>query len=662
MYKSPKIDIIPNINGDGENCDPQVNFVEDKKTRERREQIQRDFATADRIRRNTYEEFNWAGNEESLINYSREMFLRFNLTPPPPSGDPDDDWKSNHVQPMTRNKVMAVIAAVTSALMRPAIIAQNTDGEQDRKAARIMSECVTYANYHSGYDDTMLAAVQTMCTTPAILLHQGYAQVKRKVKEMQASGDYTVKEVLDEHLSGFQANIIPVDELYISNFYEEDIQKQDFLIWRKAISWDQAYTQSKDKKGFEKYVQSGNVMYADPITSNYHRQTDKFLEGNLVYKDIYYHRTRDLQLTYFNGWLDGNPDAPYHRADGPLMQKSKKYPIAKSGHERFHNNCFYYMPLSAKLAGVQDEFDVLSRAIVDGTLLSTLPPVNIIGAEEHERAEIKPASMNTFSRPDTRLEPMVLGQNLIAGLNLLQNQKRTADETSISPRGAGLSEKGEETLGEVQLLHQNTLTQLGLVGRMVAKLVREYGKLLVDSIGEHLTIGEIADIAGPKELPKLRYNKLIIPNIDKSNGNKTTIIDFNFTAPKNSEEEKEMSFKLLEDGLKKNQTIFSVNPETFRKLKYSVYVEPTLEDKTNSFSKRIFAYDRLKQSELIDQRSNLQHNLIEPLYPGESERFLKKAEQLQNERDMAENAAKRPVGRPPNPEMQPQSFPNLPNN
>jgi len=71
----------------------------------------------------------------------------------------------------------------------------------------------------------------------------------------------------------------------------------------------------------------------------------------------------------------------------------------------------------------------------------------------------------------------------------------------------------------------------------------------------------------------------------------------------------------------------------------------------------------MKSSSQIDQEANLKYNLIEPLYPGESSRFIKDKETMQMEQQLAAQGAQptgNPVGRPPNPPMDPTQSPEMP--
>jgi len=662
MHVQSPLHVLPkfgeqNTDGSSPIMDPKSSYNPDPLTKKRIKEVQEDFAVADMVRRRSYSEFNWSGVDETLIDYMREMQMRFNSTPPARTDDPDDNWKSNHVNPDTRNKVISVVASITSTIMRPKAVAQNSDSEEDPSSARVMEDLLSYVHYQTDYDDKFVTAVQEMCVSPGIVLHQDHSVVTRTMKDYNPhTKTFTEKEEIDPVLSGFQMDIVPLDELYISNAFEPNIQKQDFIVWRKAMTWNQAYMEARDKPGFSEFVHQGNRLYFNYENDTFFEQFDEFLDGRLVFRDIYYHRRKNLQLTFYNGWLDGDLEANYPRQDSPILRLDSKYPFAMTRYERFNSRFFYGMPLVAKLAMIQDEIDVLHRAITDGTLLAIFPPTNAIGAEMEEVVSIRPGAMNAFSRPDTRIEPMNLNSNLTAGWNLLSDQKKSMDMSSQSPRAAGMRETGEQTLGEVQMLQQNTEKQMSLISRMVAKLVKDFGLLEVTSILQHMTVGTVFEVSG---LPKMKYNTFLIPDVERNGDRKTVVVDFTDEAPDSEQSEREQSLEILRLEKKRNQTIYRVNPRGYRKLLFSIFVEPTLDDKQSSFTKRVFAFDRMKMSELVDQRANLKYNLIEPLYPGESSRFIKDPAKIQQEQQLALEGQKRPVGRPPNPQQEPASVAQL---
>ena len=276
--------------------------------RERLIQIMRDFQTTEQNMNKGYEEFGTnptgttdSGKYLSLIQFQNQMQLRFNNNIPAVTNDPNQtSWRANTIRPITRNKVISIVAHITAAIIYPNIIAQNDQSEEDKSMSIVMRDIVEWVGEQMDYDDLFLKAVIDMCVNPAIVLHQDYAKINRMVKEIKDSGSWTWKEVVDEVFSGFVASIVPNDELYISNVYEPNIQKQDFLVKVKNITFRAAEGKYKDFTNW-KYIKPGLRTWFDNQNEVFYEEYDELLEERLVQEAIYYNRSLDLELPVING-------------------------------------------------------------------------------------------------------------------------------------------------------------------------------------------------------------------------------------------------------------------------------------------------------------------------------------------------------------------------
>ena len=83
-----------------------------------------------------FEEF----NGRNLIEEIARNQKFFNTYQKPKDDDPDYQWKSNAVSPVTRNKVISIVAHITGTILYPNIYAQNDRQEEDKEAARVMRD------------------------------------------------------------------------------------------------------------------------------------------------------------------------------------------------------------------------------------------------------------------------------------------------------------------------------------------------------------------------------------------------------------------------------------------------------------------------------------------------------------------------------------------
>ena len=551
------------------------------------------FTISNVIRESTYEEFNGL----SLIERQRKDQRTFNVYQDTPTGD--NSWKSNAVRPIERNRIISIAAHLAGTLISPKVFAQNDNDEEDKEAADVMRDLMEWRGDQADYSKTFLYSVIGALVNPAVIVHTEYANVNRKIKEIKDNGSWTEKEITDEIFSGFQDTLVPVDELYIANIYQQEIQKQEFLIWRRILDYGTAEAKYGTKENFE-YIKPGvqNLLAGDYM----YEQEDKDLDNRLVEEIIFYHRGKDLQLTLVNGVLLCKPDQPNPRKD-------KMYPFAKTGYEIVdEGQFFYYKSLANKLANDGEVVNTLYRMIIDGTFLQLMPPTAIFGDEEVNSNIIMPGVITSFGK-DTKMEKIDVGSNLGTGLNVLQKVENSISESSQDIMQAGMSStKSGTTAFEVSRLEQNARIMLGLFGQMIGFLVKDLGQLFLDDILQFMTVGEVGDITTEEGI--LKFRNILIPEKMVEGKAVTRTIDFDMELPDEVTEEEtmEISKNIMksEGGFETDKEIYKVNPTFFRNLKYKVRVAPDAATPQSDNVKKALAlelYDRAIANPLADQEA-----------------------------------------------------------
>jgi len=561
-----------------------------KKTREKHAIVLKDFERSWANMSKPFTEFN---NRSLLQEVSRNQKF-FNTYQKERSDDPDYAWKSNAVNPATRNKVISIVAHITGAILYPNIYAQNDRQEEDKEAAKVMRDLMEWVVNNSKYGMTFLYAVISACVNPAVVVFTEYAEVIRNIKDLKEDGSWEYKEILDETLSGFIQSIVPCDELLIENYYEDDIQKQGNLIWRKVISYNTAKDMYSKYNNF-KYVTAGiQVLYSE-IQDTFYDKYNENDEEYLVERVWYWNKSRDEKLLFINGILMTKPDAPNPRID-------KLYPFAKTIYEPISADArfFYGKSLTNKLATDQEVIDRLYQMIIDGTFLNLMPPVAVSGNDNIDSSVVIPGKITVLNQ-ETSINPINVGNNLTAGYNALVQIERTMTESSSSVQQQGTSQRGSQTAYEISQLEQNARVMLGLFGKMIGFLVRDLGLLIGTDIIQHLTVGEMKNISGKDELVFKRFN---LDKISKGKS-KTRIIEFDENIPTEmtDEELEKRSFDLMkEEG--DNKEIIKVLPGIFRNRKFLYKIEAdNLTVKSEALKKafNLELYDRAIQNPILDQ-------------------------------------------------------------
>lgn len=566
-------------------------------------------------------------NHRSVIGEMNANQKSFNTYVPPRSDDPDESWRAQTVRPIVRNKLISIAAHVTAELLIPGVFAQNKNQDEDKDASQVMRDCVEWVIYNSNYPRSFLLGVISALVNPAVIFHQEFAEVMRKVKRMQEDGTWKIEEILDEVFSGFFTHNVPVNELLIANLYEPNIQRQRFLFRQKYVDYEEAKLVHGSKPNF-KYVKKGVQVVFNDADNTFYETHDDNLNGVLVHEVVKYDRFLDLQLTYINGILLCDPEYPLQRHD-------KLYPFAKSGYEPINDGKFFYYKSAAnKLGNDEDLVNTLYNMIMDGTFLSLMPPLALYGNEEINASVMVPGTVTSL-RENTKLESIAPKSDIRAGLEAIALAEKSIIESSSADQRQGIASDKTMPATETIVLEQNAKIALGLFGKFIAFLVEDVGKLMIGDILQHLTVPEIDSITGIVD--PLKYKTLLMPDQVIDGKKVTKKIRFSedmlgsdeFTP----EDRKSKSFQLLEEegGLETKNRIFDVNPELFRTLKFKITVSAeklTPMNKALEKAMNLELYDRAIRNPLADQEAVTRDFLFETYKPGESDKYIKKMDAM----------------------------------
>lgn len=479
----------------------------------------------------------------------------------PPPGDQINAWRSRAIRPIVRNKCISVAAHATARLIFPKIFALNKNSQNDQESAKVMGLLMEYAAEQSRYSKTALLATLSAIINPLSVIYTEYGEVFRNVKDKKGEdGKWTVKKMLDENFSGFKDEVVPPDEFFYENFYENDVQKQAFLIRRRVISYSNAEVKYKDFKNW-KYVKPGVQTIFSDANSTFYNVYDDQLRQNMVEEVLYWNKSLDLYQIMVNGVLLTECDNPNPRID-------KQYPFITFGYEYIdEGKCICYKSLAFKLQHDADIVNSLYPMILDGTYLNIMRPMVATGAEMTGSDVIVPGMVTTFSDKDAKLTAIPVADNLSAGINSLQLVEKSISESSQDPIQQGITSPGSSTAYEISRIEQNANTVLGLFVKMIGQFVKAYGELRVSDIIQHLTIVDVDKILDDENLV---YKTFFVEGSDDG-----SFIEFNGDLPtEDVTEEDEMvtSYDILENEGKNK--VYKTNPKLFRDRKYKIVVSP----------------------------------------------------------------------------------------
>lgn len=480
-------------------------------------------------------------------------------------GDLIQGWRSNAIRPVVRNKCISIAAHATAQLIFPKIFAFNEESDSQSDAARVMEDLMEWSAEQSLYVESSMNAVISALFNPASITYTEYGEVFRTIKkERGVDGKWIPEKELDEDLSGFKDTPVPCDELYIENFYENNIQKQGWLIWRRVIGYDLASVKYAKYPNWE-YVKPGVQLIFNDANDTFYESYDSNMRSDYVEEVIYWNKKMDLKLIVVNGCLLTDYDNPNPRVD-------KLYPFIKFGYENMdEGKCFYYKSLAFKMQSDANIINTLYPMIVDGTYLNIFQPMVNYGSETIGSDVIIPGKTTTLSDINSKLTPISVAGNLKAGMDTLMEVERSVSESSQDPIQEGQSPKGTNTAYEISRLEQNSNTVLGLFIKMIAQMVRQYGRLRIGDITQHLTIVDVDRIT---DNPKLVYKSFLVKGKGKFDRKKIQFTDDVPEEPISGEDALTRSYDVLAEQRRTGMEIYKANPTLVRNMKYQLVIGP----------------------------------------------------------------------------------------
>lgn len=533
-------------------------------------------------------------NDLSLITRDQYDQMSFNTYQPNNGeaweGAPQTAWRSRAMRPVVRNKCMSIAAHATARLLFPKVFAYNDQSESQEEAARIMEDLMEWSGDVSNYPFTALMRVIQALSSPASIGYTEYGEVMKTVKtEKGEDGKWLEARVRDESYPCFMDAVVPVNQLYIQNIFEPDIQRQGWLIWRKVYSYSEAQIKYNGVYDNFKYVRPGVQTIYDDANRTFYYVYDPNMRQEDVEEVIYWNKNLDIKIIMVNRIMLTAYDNPNPRQD-------KLYPFDKFFYEAIHSRFFYGKSLAFKLQHDADIVNTLYQMVIDGTYLSIFKPMVNVGGEIIASDVIVPGAVTTLSDPNADLRAINVGSDLKAGMETLAVVEKSINESSQEPLQQGQDQNGSQTAYEISRIEQNANTVLGLFLQMIGKHVKDFGKLRISDIIQYLTLPEVVNIEGEED-SELVYKTFFLKAPAKGAG-KSKKIEFSNDMPEGVTLDDYLghSYDMLQQEEDKGMEIAKVNPQMFRDLQYMATISPDTMNPKSTDLERAWAledFDRM---------------------------------------------------------------------
>ncbi len=585
--------------------------------------VKKDYAVGDEILLTPFTEL----NDKSIIEDKERGQKTYNAFVNENIQDPAEKWKWVGTRSKARNKAIAMHAQITAGYIIPMFMAQNEDGEEDRDFSNIMRDVVEWMIHNSEYKTSFLMTVMGMLTNPITYLGAEWREVYQTIKEKLESGEYTKQEVLDQELSGFHAPVYSAEQILVANAYEQNLQRQRFIIKRRYIDYEEAKAIYGGRDNWD-YVQAGQKTLYDSNDGVFYDVKDDDHEM-LVEECIYENRLEDLEVPFLGGIYLGDDkvdDNPIKHRDN---QNRPKYNIVPFGYQRVNEHFFAYKSLMNSMYWDNMLLDAQYELGMNRMFLDTNMPVAVTGVDKVDSEIIFPSSITAVKDKDFSVKPILPQANMANVFASMQATESSMEESSVSNQTAGQLGDANQKATALVLADQNAKKMLQGVGKTIAESVVQYGGLMVDIAIHNISVPEIGEIIGDNS--QMKYRTLILDK--KSVGGKeiSKIMKFDkdlLGKEMTDEERDKKSLQMLSETKYPNHKshLYLINPEIFAKRRYLTRIEPELLfPKNEEYIQGVATqmYSMLRNDELVEPEA-LVREVVNAYYRGRSEEFISK--------------------------------------
>lgn len=513
----------------------------------------------------------------------------------PPMNPLLDQTQSNIFINFTRNAIISYLAKVAMSPVKAHIVAVNKKtGMPNQKFADVLEDLNTYSLRAENGEQKFLLAALECCVKGTVIVYEGYAKHEQKIKSPiqfnAVTGELDWEEKKRVLFDDCYQEVVPLEDFYILNPFQPEIQKQPKIIWRKITTKDEAEAEFGHYKKW-KYVKPGKYVIANEVTTFYREMKFTELKDDQVEILRYYCRPENVHIIMVNGVI---------LYDGPIPFKDGKYPFAKTINEPFSIEFFWGNGHPNKYMGEQDLINTFINAMADKTLNSLLPTGlssdldDLIEDDTVETGKIRKVgnveNWKWWEAPTVNQGEQNMFNQI---LSLARESANTDAGSQTTPRG------GKMQTRQVLLKQQEVMQKLSFNMNFLEDLERDRTELRLSHILQFYSIPKIERITGKsgKEVEKLAYRKVQITDTKLSDGRKgNRVIKLISDEHKNPD-----SRAKLADELSVHEVMGEMNGTPTEAIAISI---DTFDDFNNAV--QVVKFSSYQRNQAIDQASRME--------------------------------------------------------
>lgn len=484
-----------------------------------RNKVLNDFITARTNSDKGYNQF----NGRTLFDFIDDSTKRWNGYIPEAPLLIDRD-QSRIFLNFTRNMIISYIAKVGMSGIKSKIKAVNKKtGMKDEKMSEAIADLNRYSlDYENGEARFKEACLESTIKGTAIV-YEGY---KKQTQEMDVptkwdaeKGKIETKKEKRTIFDNVYQELVPLEDFYIANPYQPDIQLQPYVLWRKITTIKEAEMEFKKYKNWQ-HVKAGSYTYAGDPTTFYRNKVITDLAQDQVEVMRYWNRIRNLYVLVVAGVV------LYY---GPIPFKDGKYPFAKYIFEPFEVPFFWGNSFPNKVMGEQDQLNTFINMMNDKMYGSLLPfglSSDLDDIVEDDLLQVnkirKVGDINKWkfdTLPGVSAGETSMFQQMMQLFNM-NSGDITGAAAAATPKGGKVSAR------QAMLKQQEAMQRLGFSMDYLEDGERERTILRVDHILQFYSVPKIETITGLDggQMQKLVYREVQMDDTTLSDGRKGTKI------------------------------------------------------------------------------------------------------------------------------------------
>lgn len=471
------------------------------------------YVTARNVMQRQYEYFNGRNLFECIDDWTKRWNGYI-----PPLNPLIDQTSWNIFYNFTRNAIISYLARVALNPVKANIIAVNKkSGLPSKKFAEALTDMNQYSLNEENGPARFLEAALEAAVKGTVVVYEGYMknfQAEKVPESFDATtGKITYKKRDKIIYDNCYQQVVPLEDFYITNAYQPDVQKQPKIIWRRLTTYTEAQNEFSHYKNW-KFVRPGNYTLAMEMQTFYRQAQLTDLPMDRVEILRYYSRRTNTHIVLCNGVV---------MYSGPIPFKDGKYPFAKTVNEPFGNDFFWGMGMPGKYMGEQDfinsDINMMMQKVTN-SLLPTGLSSDLDDLIEDDVIQIgKMRQVSDINKWKWWEAPTVNSGEF----NMLQTVLNLAkDSANVGAGDLTTASGGKVTARQVLLKQQELVAKLSFNTNYLEDLEVERTKLRISHILQFYAIPRIERVTGKngKEIEDLVYRDIKLPDTELSDGRK----------------------------------------------------------------------------------------------------------------------------------------------